>query len=73
MHRPTWKAGVITALAFPGRVARMGGENLVGLNRAVREAAGVAGRIECWVIEFTGPCWVAWRSFNRGGSHEPDC
>jgi len=27
---------------FPGRVARMGGENLVGLNRAVREAAGVA-------------------------------
>ena len=27
---------------FPGRVARMGGENLVGLNRAVRDAAGVA-------------------------------
>ena len=26
---------------FPGRVARMGGENLVGLNKAVRTAAGV--------------------------------
>jgi hypothetical protein len=26
---------------FPGRVARMGGENLVGLNKAVRQATGV--------------------------------
>jgi hypothetical protein len=27
--------------AFDGRVARMGGENLIGFNRAVRTAAGV--------------------------------
>ena len=26
---------------FPGRLARMGGENLIGLSRAVREACGV--------------------------------
>lgn len=28
--------------SFQGRLARMGGENLIGLNKAVREAVGVA-------------------------------
>ena len=28
--------------AFAGRLARMGGENLIGLNKSVREAVGVA-------------------------------
>ena len=31
----------VDGYAFPGRVGRMAGESLIGLNRAVREAAGV--------------------------------
>jgi hypothetical protein len=32
----------INGRAFPLRLVRMGGENMIGLSRAVREAAGVA-------------------------------
>ncbi|MCM0622664.1 DUF1905 domain-containing protein [Nocardioides bruguierae] len=38
---------------FPGRVARMGGENLVGLNKAVRTAAGVEAGDEVDVVLVT--------------------
>jgi hypothetical protein len=31
----------VNGYTFPGRVARMGGESLIGFNRAHREAAGV--------------------------------
>ncbi|MBI1376717.1 MAG: DUF1905 domain-containing protein [Frankiales bacterium] len=36
--------------SFEGRVARMGGENLVGLNAAVRKAAGVSPGDEVDVV-----------------------
>jgi hypothetical protein len=35
---------------FPGRLARMGGENLIGLSRAVREACGVKPGDEADVV-----------------------
>ena len=39
----------VDGYTFAGRLARMGGENLIGLNKAVREAAGVAAGQEVQV------------------------
>jgi len=41
---------MVNGHTFPARLARMGGENLIGLSRAVREACGVAPGDEADVV-----------------------